>query len=318
MNILFFGASVTEQLEGYFKFIKENILFHSHSIDRYSFGGCHLDDAGFFNVGKLRGLNPDIVIFEWNTTARKIYDQDRVNYIFDQVVEMRALPVILILPHEGNINVDRESERQMIKLANDYGYPLIDIRKEIISRYALNELLRDGVHTNLLGGEIFGSTIAINMLSILSEPRCLRDITKMNSDHFKIDEFVFGKSGMEIKKQITFVVHLKSKKWGLCLYHEIGPFSPVAKISINKQFNKKLSFWDPYCHYSRMHYTSLLSSAELDSISEGSFELKISISSELPDYSICRRGDVIFDMDRKIKAHIFYCYGLELEVEEWK
>ena len=76
MNIVFFGASVTEQLEGYYKFIKENVLFHTHSISRYSFGGCHLDDAGFFNVDKLRGLNPDIVIFEWNTTARGVYDKE--------------------------------------------------------------------------------------------------------------------------------------------------------------------------------------------------------------------------------------------------
>ena len=318
LNIIFFGASVTEQREGYYKYIKENFFFSDHCVDRYSFGGCHLDDAGFFNVCKLRDFKPDVVVFEWNTTARSKYDIDKVNYIFSQVAGMGALPIILILPHAENYKVERESEQQMISLSKNNDIALIDIRKDIISKYNLKELLRDGVHTNAIGAEIFGTIVANRISDILHESRLPITVNKANSEYFKIVSFDFCETELKIKKEILLRITLNAKMWGLCLYHEIGKFSPLVKIFVNNHFVKKISFWDPYCHYSRMHYISLLSNDDFNSIISEKLELRIGISSELPDYSVCRRDDIAFDVEKEIRAHILYGYGINLEVKEWK
>ena len=318
MNVVFFGASVTEQIEGYYKFIKENLQFKNHSFERYAFGGCHLDDAGFFNLDKLKNLNPDVVVFEWNTTARVTYDIEKVKYIFSQLVRMIALPIILIIPHIGNIRENRESERQMIEISRNYDIPLIDIRDEISSKYEINELLRDGVHTNILGAEVIGSIVAKEISNLFNKADFTKSVNLIDSESFDIVNLDFKKNITVVKKEISFSIILNTDKWGLCLYHEIGLFSPIVEIFVNNHFQKKMSFWDPYCHYSRMHYTSLISNIDsIPNISE-KFELKLSISKESPDYSKCRRDGVSFDVDREVRARVLYGYGVNLEVKEWK
>lgn len=315
MNIIFYGASVTEQSEGYYKQVINSSILANYSFQKLTFGGCHLDDAGFYNIDKLNEMTGDVVVLEWSTTARETYDLEKINYILNKIIRNKSLPIILIIPHAGNSKVSRNAENQLIDISRRLRIPLIDLRSNILEKYSLESLLRDNVHTNESGAKVIGNLVAKELINIIeSHAEFANNIRLPDGIDCHIKRSNANGKIMVAEASISLRINAFSNRWELCFYHEIGRHSPIVNVMVNNKFCHVISFWDPYCHYSRMHYTAIASSDNIEL--QPNCEMTLVISKKMPDFSLCRRDNISFDIGREIRVHDLYSYGVEYEVTE--
>jgi hypothetical protein len=320
-KILFYGASVTAQAgeTGYFDQVKNtleaNNIFH---VSRVYYGGCHLDDAGFYKFEEAQAEFYDYIVFEWNTTGLIQYNELKLCYLLQKIKAKGSKPIFMILPQEANIAKNRNSENQIITLTNSYNIPLLDMRINL-DVPTFRTFVRDVVHTNEKGAEFYANT----MIKFFSEVLDSSEKYWSKFDQLNIDDLSFLSAkvkpfDVELKstQALKFIIKNKSSSFSEILVRQrIGPFSPIVLID-DGIFSRKISLWDIYCHYERDHYTTLVTDQDFkNSFLRDPLVFTISVLEDKPKYELCRRDDIDFDVPKLVKLKEIYSIGVDFEIE---
>ncbi len=320
-KILFYGASVTAQAgnAGYFEQVRDALeVNYNLQVSRVYYGGCHLDDAGFYKFEESQVDFFDYVVFEWNTTGLIQYNELKLCYLLQKLKARGSKPIFMILPQEANITKNRNSENQIITLTKSYDIPLLDMRIGL-DLSTFRGFVRDVVHTNEKGAEYYGKIIIkffadlfsaseeywrrFNMLSIV-------DLSFLSAKvrHFDVE--------LKSNHILKFIIKSKSSSFSEILVRQrIGPFSPIVLID-DGIFSKKISLWDIYCHYERDHYTTLVNDQDFkNSFLRDPLVFAMSVLDDKPKYELCRRDDVDFDIPKIVKFKEIYSIGVDFDIE---
>ena len=319
-KILFYGASVTAQtgLTGYFDFVRDALNTLNLETFRVAYGGCHIDDAGFYRLESALTNDLNYIVFEWNTTGLNIYNELKLSHIL-KILKARSIkPIFVIIPQEVTMKGNRNSENQIYSLCNRFNIPLLDLRVGL-SVYDFNEMVRDVVHTNEIGAQFYSNKIiAFLKLVLAEENNYWHEFNAHESDALDlINPKAFA---MDLTLKVGEVLQIKIKSFSnvyseIIIRHRIGPFSPIALIS-DGAVSRKLSLWDPYCHYEREHFSILINNIDLKySYLRSPLYYNISIDSDLPKYDLCRRDNVNFDVEKLIKINEFYSSGVDFDLD---
>lgn len=143
-----FGASVTQQKNGYVDFLSDLV---NDRIIKFGFGGMHLKDAGICFVDKVISIKPNVCIINWFSTDYKNEDGCVIEYIkmlIEKFNKINTRVIFLFLPNRNSY--DWYSFylflKQKLKVLNLEYIPI----DELLKNFDINLLLRDTIHIKLL------------------------------------------------------------------------------------------------------------------------------------------------------------------------
>jgi hypothetical protein len=284
-----FGASVTQQKDGYATILK-NKLFTDHEINIFSFGGCHLSDAGIVRIGDVLENNPDVAIIDWFSTALRSIDNEVVlNYYGNNNIKKNFFTIshekvkeymdtLINKFHKNNCKLVflflvRSDHLIRIEFYN-YLKKYLDNKKifyiDLNDKLKYNELIiKDVVHTTKFGSEIYANFIYEKLNSKLDSLSIPTEIPVPFYGNIKKIDF---------NKEITEYIEFTGNGTIFTMSVKIGPFSGLIQYN-----DEKINSWDVYCHFERNFHFPSLKTFEVNN------NLKLSVLQEDFDTSICRR-----------------------------
>lgn len=238
-NITFFGASVTQQKDGFWKYFSN--LNPQFNVTTFGYGSRHLNDAGVCYIDTVLSSNPEYCFIDWFSTGYIKYNEHKfdeiteyINTIIHKFYSNNVKLIFLTIP---DITVDKV---EIYKKINDYlnslKIPTIDISNSFED---LSVILRDGIHTTPFGASEYGRLISeqfnLNFLDKIEIPRTYPsktkycDVKQLDFNFVVTDELVLSGPAEII---------------GISQY--IGPYSGLLEIDGNIINN-----WDRWCYYER-------------------------------------------------------------------
>ena len=299
-NILFYGASVTYQsgVASYF----DNLDKNKFNLSRMSYPSSQFYNAGFYNIPRVKALAvyPDVIFFEWSTTGENIFDLEKLKYVISELVNSKIQLVFLLLPKKETYKVNRICDDQLYDLSSELNIPLLDLRY-LLTEKNLELILRDGVHTSEVGGKLYADAI----------DKFLETQTFGNPKAFALDrvrnysiQIFDGKVTLAEGQLLTLNFDSLSEYSEIAISHTIGPFSPIIEYISEGSIIGTHSIFDQWCYYERDNFTTLVPQSILKKSSKS---LAIKISSELPNFSLTKTGE-IFNLPKKLDIKsIFTC-----------
>ncbi|GEM_PF-3462237 len=299
MKIGFIGASVTAQgfnhstkeLTGYREYLNQELdrIFKDFTSFNFSYPGNRLSDAGLLKVDEVIKYCPDVLVIEplvEDATRGVAATEDEIHFFYSSFISRGIKVITLLMPH-GNRSIVRDNNyKKIVAINNALNIDTIEID---ISKIDIEGWFA-GVHTTTEGVKPVGNMIKEQLLKIL------KSYSPPHPTKTRVKENVFierVKNSETLPKTITISSQCGGKL-RLVQKGRIGPFSPILNISISQEISdKKLalsqSIWDPYCHYERNSYMTLVPTHAVDA---GHVDYKIQISHDEPNYEECRRDDV--------------------------
>lgn len=304
-RLIFFGASVTAQAapNGYFDLVRKDIEAHGGSAYRFAFGSCHLDDAGFHKASELTSAEGNCCIIEWNTTGLSRFDPSKLAVIFDYLLNHQIYPIILILPHDRNLRVNRDAELQMKEISEDFGLPLLDLRND----FSGESLWRDNVHTTPEGAIDYANRISkfLRETHRPSDSEILKLAHSWRQDRQPVAvafRTIPHEFALQEGEQLTIEFERQLQLSELLFDLTIGPDSPILDLQVDNGHQQQISIWDPWCHYDRRKIVSILGESTFRRTGD-SGKLMLSISKVAPNYSSCRREKFNYTGPRNLRVH---------------
>ena len=155
-KIVAFGASVTEQENGYADWLARKL---GVKIKKFGYGGMHLLDAGVCFIDKVLAYKPDVCLIDWFSTGymerseRTLRCIDTILYKFSK---NECAVVFLIFP--GDRSDARHAEQEAYydfcrRALKERNASYIDI-DEGLKNSDLSGILRDSIHTTIHGGGV--------------------------------------------------------------------------------------------------------------------------------------------------------------------
>ena len=291
-TIGFFGASVTQQNDGYTKYLSKSMLT-KHIC--FAYGGNHLNDAGIIFIDDVLKENLEYCFIDFFSTGYIQTDYNTIDYL-DTIVykfsQTKCKLIFLFFPRSDHIQ--RTSFYNFVKdyLQSKQLY-YIDINDTV--KYS-NNLCRDTVHTTHYGSQIYAQIIYEKFKKDKSS------ITLPLLENLKKTKYCEPIQVLEVNKIFHKNVNLESDK---CLilgfYLTIGPKSGI--VSIN---STKYTIWDSFCHYERTHIN--LRDIEIHG------NLVIEVLQYDPDYSTCRRKYDFSNIRKELNILRIYYIGKSLHL----
>lgn len=263
-NITFFGASVTEQNNGYVDYFKnKKDIMQNYTVHKYGYGSMHLKDAGIIYIDLVLDTKPQYCFLDWFETyfvPPKEILTEYLDTIVYKLFSNNCLPIFL-LPYgdETILYPDRiRMYNDATDYAKEYNIPHISIyNHKQMQQYDTSTLLRDAVHTTEIGSKLYADIIYYQFINEihgrfdlpnnpelefpLYSPRTFPSKTRFH-DIKKID---FSHDTIVLE---TINIHGKGKIIGL--HQNIGPHSGLVEFS-NGECKQKYNLWDVWCHYCR-------------------------------------------------------------------
>lgn len=238
-KIAFFGASVTQQKDGYWKYFAEKN--NNFLIKNFGYGSRHLNDAGVSYLDDVIAFEPKYCFIDWFSTGYIKYNEDKfdeiieyVNTIIYKLINNNITIVFLTFP---DLTVDKEEVYLKLNsyLSSMY-VPTLDISKSFND---LSIILRDGIHTTQKGSEEYGKLIYDYFINNIydKELKHIKEIEKTKYCEIKTCEI-----NQTIKDRL--VLEGNGEVIGISQY--IGPYSGLVRIN-DKIYNN----WDRWCYYER-------------------------------------------------------------------
>jgi hypothetical protein len=238
-NITFFGASITQQNDGYAQFFaRMNTKF---KVSVFGYGSMHLKDAGVCYIDNILSTDPEYCFIDWFSTAYvdeakddfdeiTIYIDTILNKFYSKGVKL----IFLTLPE-----VVRD-KTEIHKRLNEYllskNVPTIDISKSFDD---LDLILRDGIHSTTYGSEQYSKLISEKFINEFY------DKIEIPKDYPSVNKYCDIKQvplNLLVSKNIIF----KGNAEVIGILQYIGPYTGLLKIN-NEIFNN----WDRWCYYER-------------------------------------------------------------------
>ena len=281
MKINIFGASVTQQKDGYAQILK-NKFFINQDVNIFPFGGCHLSDAGIVRIDDVLENKPDITIIDWFSTALRSIDEnsnikkdkftvshEKVKEYMDTLINKfyknNCKLVFLFLVRIDHLN-RLEFYNYLKKYLDSLGILYIDLND--ILRY--NELIiKDVVHTTNFGSKNYANYIYEILNSKLDSLSIPTEIP---------DPFYGNIKKIEFNNEITDYIEFTGNGIIFTMSLKVGPFSGLIQYN-----DEKINSWDVYCHYERRFHFPSLKTFDVKN------NLKLLVLQEDFDTSTCRR-----------------------------
>lgn len=163
-NIVFFGASITQQKLGYVHSFKK--LNPTYSIQQFGYGGMYITDAGICFIDDIICQKPEYCFLDWFSPAC-YRPPEKIEEYLDAIVEKLL-----------NINCHVIFLFFYRKQMDPGWFQMFDYLKQYANQYNIvcydlsnlsdpDQYLRDNIHTNSLGSEKYGQIIHNNFHSTI-------------------------------------------------------------------------------------------------------------------------------------------------------
>jgi hypothetical protein len=313
MKIVAFGASVTAQsknhstgeITGYFDALcdlcKSDSRLSGLEFMRVAAGSSHFNEAGFILLDEVLRKQPDMVIFDWHTTSSEVWNQKLVDSAYEKIRASGVLFLIAIFPRMSNVKNRKipPSINQIKKITELENVELLNFYEDQEIMSTLPDLLRDEVHTNSTGALAYAKRLCSNINRFIELRPSLDTVQTDRSSNenvrlVKVDRLL-------VKKKLNkFSCYIQPDgilgEVILVFEHNIGPFSPIVKVSSTSGLSLSKSIWDPYCHYTRKTFQKIF---DRHIIKAETARFDISVIDEPPKYISCRHNYDFSSVDKR-------------------
>jgi hypothetical protein len=286
--ICFFGASVTQQKNGYAKVFCDK---YSLNCCIYGYGGMHLYDAGVCYIDNVIILKPEVCFIDFFTTAYTETNKMTNVYLDTIVFKLNKINCkIVFLFFWRRDNVIRQQFYNYCKeyiLNNNLQY--IDLCEYI--QYD-EKLLRDIVHTTNYGSQIYAECIYEKYFNL--QKKIPKTISQTKLCDMK--EFIVG-------DKIHNYIELHGNCNVYCLKIIKDCYCGIVDIIIDDDNENvyHINTWDEWCNFDRISMIHINKYVKKN--------IKIIVSQQIFDTNVCKNKDIDFNIVTKILAlqSIFYC-----------
>ena len=296
MSISFFGASVTIQEEGYTHFFK-NLYLKEHPNEHiwiHGYGSMHLFDAGIIFIDEVIQNKPMYCFIDWFSTGFIFTNSSQLIYldtILYKLNQIKCIPIILFLDRNPMEDKRKEMFELVKKYLDQHNINYIDL----VQQFDSSKILRDCIHTNSKGSELYGTYIFEKFTNIYKNnlhPYPLLDIIQSNK-FCSIKKLIFKR---QINKEIIF----EGNGTIMGIYQSIGPHSTKCKI---KETGQIIPIFDEWCHYDR------LSIKICNMIIDGIMTIQLENSDMKELYDKCRKQQDWTTIDKHINIEFISYIG---------
>ncbi|GAA4501539.1 hypothetical protein [Pseudaeromonas paramecii] len=238
--IAFFGASVTEQKNGYvdhFSLAVDNI-----EVKKYGYGGMHLCDAGICFIDEVVKAKPTHCYVDWFSTSYNDIGDNTISYIdtiINKLTSIQCKVIFLFFPSRSPEKSDFYQYCKAALIERNIHYIPLD---EKITNSNIETILRDNIHTTAHGSRIYSEIILgdyyrsiIPAVNAVNETKYL-SIKKLNVEKC-FDEKVVLTGNCSI---IGFLL-------------TIGNHSGIVRVK-SEMHTEEINTWDRWCHFPRLNF----------------------------------------------------------------
>jgi len=289
--ISFFGASVTQQKNGYAEQLSKKFL--NDEVHIFGYGGNHINDAGICFIDNVLNINSNYCFIDFFSTAYNSADETTIEILDTIVYKLTQnnckIIFLFLLNQQHNERIDFYNFVKKYIISKNLFY--IDLND--FFKYDTT-MIRDTVHTTDFGALQYAETIY--------------DIFNKNKNTIQYPvnvektKFCDNVKVLNVNKIFNDVVILEGDCLIIAFYLNIGPHSGILEID-----NTKYSIWDQWCHYDRTHF-NLHKLVVKD-------RLEIKILQENIDYSSCRRTIIETDLMKELNIIDIYYIGNSLTIQ---
>lgn len=310
-------ARETGEMTGYVEAFREN---HSaglgfEEVIALAYPGNRLTDAGLILAQQVLEQKPDVVILELTVEDRSRgcdFDERHLIYLTQMFISNEILPVFFAMPKPDRDDPNEDFVSELIRCFAE-GADLLFCAPHLPPGSLRSDYYRDGIHTNIEGALYYADGLAkflqefagkgmgkkqfgfpIRRLteflrSIMGYGNLFRKHAKPTDLGIHVMSVKTPKSGDF--KTIVIRNHAPKQAGGtirIIQNQEIGRHSPVIDVEVlttsGDWRTHQTSIWDPYCHYTRHSYVTLVK------VDGHDFKtIRITVASTLPNYADCRR-----------------------------
>jgi hypothetical protein len=262
INILFIGFSVTEEKQGYIKYLKEHFNKSTKiNIEEKAIGGITFELLPYI-LSDLINKQYDFVFYEIATCLRFFNcTSDYINLLGElekQTLLKGCQPCFLNL-YRNNIDYSDDKLSTSIEFfAKNSGYLFLNLINKI-NKNNEREFLRDGIHTNDLGAKLYFDDIRVFIEANIMNKETLTSTKKFLKVTDLCNEALgkFTRGGVEFsylevyeKQQVNLEFNSQVEVHGVVYLKD--PFSGVFKIELDeKSFVRNIHAFDEFSYYSR-------------------------------------------------------------------
>jgi hypothetical protein len=244
MIVSFFGASVTQQKNGYVDKFSELTNENNIIVKKYGYGSMHINDAGICFINNVICNKPNYCFIDWFSTGF-ICSSDYIKQFIDTIVlkliKINCTPVFLLFDRKDMCQNRLNMYDYVINYGNKHNIKYISIT----NNDNIDELLRDTVHTTEIGSLYYGKKIydyfMINLIN--SQINDSKIIFPEKNQYYDIKVLQVN---LTIYDEITLYGNAKI----IGIYQKIGPYSGLVDIITGDNITKYL-IWDQWCNYER-------------------------------------------------------------------
>jgi lysophospholipase L1-like esterase len=311
------SARETGEMTGYVEAFRE---IHAAGLELeevivYAYPGNRLTDAGLILAQEILPQKPDIVILELTIEDRSRgsdFDERHLTHLTQIFIKSGTIVIFFAMPKPDRDDPEEDLACEMIRrFAETANLPFCAAYLPPGSKRS--DYYRDGVHTNVNGALFYADVLARFLKELMEKHssknrfklliRRLYYIFKENVSNFiffprqsNLDACCFQMNSIAVSqsgdfKTIVIRNHTPKQSGGsirLIQRQEIGNHSPVVDVEVLTSSGEwkthQISIWDPYCHYTRHSFVTLVK------VDQHDFKkILIKVSSTLPNYATCRR-----------------------------
>jgi hypothetical protein len=292
-----FGASVTAQKNGYAEQLKEFIPI---KIQKYGYGGMHLNDAGICFLNKVAKSKPRYCFLDWFSTIYNECTEKTIECIDTIVHHFSTIDcrvVFLFLPYKNN-----EKKQTFYHFCKDVldkrliAYIDISNSAEVEN---LELILRDDIHTNDFGSKLYARLIAEKFLK-LQHSLIVNQVCKKT----KYTDILMA----HIEKTFYDKVVLVGQCEIIGILLTIGPHSGKVLIKYTNGEGTE-NTWDKSCYYPRQHFNLSITVKD---------KTELHVLADKFDTSTCKTKMKFERIKKKLIIHDIYYTGKNLSIKNIK
>jgi hypothetical protein len=248
MNIIFFGASVTQQTkDSAFVSTFKNLITTNNldlNIIQHGYGSMHLNDAGICKINNVILDKPNICFIDWFSTGFVSINKNYLFIFLDVIVRKLMLinsDICFLLLDRLDMNGRR---LKMYDLVIEYSelYNLKYIK--LYNNENVNELLRDTVHTNIKGANLYANKIYDYFINNMYKKSIIYDKIPNENEYYNINT-------LPVNQQINNEINLNGNFKIIGIFQKIGNFSGLLEITRDNLEPYNELIWDQWCHFTR-------------------------------------------------------------------
>ena len=244
MLVSFFGASVTQQKNGYVD-IFTKLCDNTINVKKYGYGSMHISDAGICFINNVINDKPNYCFIDWFSTGfinADGYIKQFIDTIVLKLIEIDCIPIFLLLDRKDMCSKRLDMYNYVIDYAKQNNIDYISMFNNV----NVDELLRDTVHTTESGANYYGNTIYNQFISCIMNKKA-NTIIRTNIIKNQYSDIKLLNINETINDSITLYGNAKI----IGIYQKIGPYSGIVDVIDEDNNVVKHTIWDQWCNYER-------------------------------------------------------------------